>query len=134
MMNKKIRIIVADDEEHARMRLMDLLDRFGNFEVVAQACDGNQALNMIITHNPDVAFLDINMPGISVFQSLPSLNKPPIIVFQTAYSQYAMSPSFNFVVLFLADAQCLRPLYAILRFYINGCKRRPGHTRCSIGG
>ncbi len=84
-----IKAIIADDENHARERLRDLLNRFDLFEITAEAADGNEALSMIITHNPDVAFLDINMPGISVFQSLPSLNKPPLIIFQTAYSEHA---------------------------------------------
>lgn len=84
-----IKVIIADDEIHARERIKDLLARFDKFEIVAEAKDGNEALNLIITHNPDVAFLDINMPGISVFKSLPSLNNPPLIVFQTAYSEHA---------------------------------------------
>lgn len=84
-----IKIIIADDEIHARERLKDLLDRFNIFDIIAEAKDGNEALNLMITHEPDVAFLDINMPGISVFKSLPSLNNPPLIVFQTAYSEHA---------------------------------------------
>ena len=84
-----ITAILADDELHARERLKDLLDRTGAFDIVAEGADGNEALNLIITHKPKVAFLDINMPGISVFQSLPSLVEPPLIIFQTAYSEYA---------------------------------------------
>lgn len=84
-----IKTIIADDEIHARERLKDLLERFDLFNIVDEATDGNEALNMMITHQPDVAFLDINMPGISVFKSLPSLNNPPIIIFQTAYSEHA---------------------------------------------
>ena len=67
---EKIKIIIADDEIHARERLTDLLARFDFFEIVGEAIDGNEALNMMITHSPDVAFLDIYMPGIYVFQSL----------------------------------------------------------------
>jgi two-component system LytT family response regulator len=84
-----IRIIIADDEIHARERLRELLDRFGIFEIVAEASDGNEALQQIITHKIDVAFLDINMPGIPVFQTVVSLQHPPLIVFQTAYSEHA---------------------------------------------
>jgi two-component system, LytTR family, response regulator len=84
-----IRIIIADDETHARERLRELLDRFGIFEIVAEASDGNEALQQIITHKVDVAFLDINMPGIPVFQTVSSLQHPPLIVFQTAYSEHA---------------------------------------------
>lgn len=84
-----IRTIIADDETHARERLRELLDRFGIFEIVAEASDGNEALQQIITHNADVAFLDINMPGIPVFKTVTSLQNPPLIVFQTAYSEHA---------------------------------------------
>jgi DNA-binding LytR/AlgR family response regulator len=84
-----IKAIIADDESHARERLRGLLDRFALFTIAAEATDGNEALQSIITHTPDVAFLDINMPGVSVFQSLPSLQNPPLIIFQTAYSEHA---------------------------------------------
>jgi DNA-binding LytR/AlgR family response regulator len=85
----KITVILADDEIHALERLRDLLDRFDCFDILAEVTDGNEALNAIITHSPQVAFLDINMPGISVFQTIPSLKEPPLIVFQTAYSEHA---------------------------------------------
>jgi two-component system, LytTR family, response regulator len=84
-----ITTIIADDENPARERLRELLDRFAAFDIVAEAKDGNEALQLIITHKPAVAFLDINMPGMSVFQSIPSLQNPPIIIFQTAYSEHA---------------------------------------------
>ena len=84
-----ITTIIADDEIHARERLRELLDRFSLFDIVAEAKDGNEALQLIITNKPQVAFLDINMPGVSVFQSIPSLQNPPLIIFQTAYSEHA---------------------------------------------
>ena len=43
----------------------------------------------MIQKTPDVAFLDINMPGVSIFKSISSLKKPPVIVFQTAYKKFA---------------------------------------------
>lgn len=84
-----ISTIIADDEIHARERLRELLDRFSLFCITAEAKDGNEALQLIITHKPEVAFLDISMPGIPVLQSIPSLQNPPIIIFQTAYSEHA---------------------------------------------
>ena len=69
--------------------MRELLGRFGRFDVIAEAADGNEALQLIITRRPAVAFLDINMPGVSVFESIPSLQQPPVVVFQTAYSEYA---------------------------------------------
>lgn len=84
-----ITTIIADDENHARERLRELLDRFAHFDIIAEAKDGNEALQMIITHKPEVAFLDINMPGVPVFQSISSLQNPPLIIFQTAYTEHA---------------------------------------------
>lgn len=86
-----INTIIADDEKHARERLRVLLERFEIFNIVAEATNGNDAIQMIIMHKPDVAFLDINMPGINIFESIQSLRTPPVIVFQTAYSEYAAS-------------------------------------------
>jgi two-component system LytT family response regulator len=84
-----IPVLIADDEEPARIRLRDLLSRFGCFDIIAEAHNGNEALQHIITLKPAVAFLDINMPGVSVFDAIPSLQEPPLVVFQTAYSEHA---------------------------------------------
>ncbi len=84
-----IRVIIADDEQHALERLKDLLSSYSQFRIVAEAGNGTVALEKMVEVEPDVAFLDINMPGVSVFKSLASLQKPPLIIFQTAHSKYA---------------------------------------------
>ncbi len=85
-----ISVLIADDEKHARERLKSLLQKYDIFSIDYEAKNGDEVLNLIISKNPDVAFLDINMPGVSVFNSLSSLKEPPIIIFQTAYSEYAV--------------------------------------------
>ena len=84
-----IKTIIADDEQHALERLRDLLADHEQFEIIAEAGDGTGALEQIVNHTPDVVFLDINMPGVSVFKTISSLQNPPLIVFQTAHSKYA---------------------------------------------
>ncbi len=84
-----IKTLIADDEEHAVSRLKDLLSDYNEFEIIAEARNGTEALEQIVSKKPDVAFLDINMPGVSVFTSISSLQDAPIIVFQTAHSKYA---------------------------------------------
>ncbi|MBB6480947.1 LytR/AlgR family response regulator transcription factor [Spirochaeta isovalerica] len=84
----KIKVLIADDEAPARKRLKTLLEPYENLQICAEAEDGDQVLRLIIEKSPDLAFLDINMPGASVFNTIPSLKSPPLIVFQTAYSQY----------------------------------------------
>lgn len=84
-----INILIADDEQPAIERLKDLIADFEQFNIIAEVNDGNKALEKIVSLKPHVAFLDINMPGISVFNTISSLQNPPIIVFQTAHSKYA---------------------------------------------
>lgn len=85
-----IKIIIADDEKHARDRLKQLLQNYDFLKIIAEAENGNQVLENIIESSPDLAFLDINMPGVSVFNTIVNLKNPPFIVFQTAYSEYAV--------------------------------------------
>lgn len=84
-----IKTLIADDESHAIERLRDLLSEFDDFEIVVESQDGTGALEQMVLLEPDVAFLDINMPGISVFKTISSLNNPPLVIFQTAHSKYA---------------------------------------------
>jgi two-component system LytT family response regulator len=89
-----IRVLIADDEAHALDRLRKLLSKYDFLKIEYEAKNGNEVLECIINKKPDVAFLDINMPGISVLQSLPSLKDAPLVIFQTAHSQYAVE-AFN---------------------------------------
>jgi two-component system response regulator LytT len=88
-----LRIIVADDEQLAREELCYQLAELGSVEVVAQAADGFEALAAIERHQPDLAFLDIQMPGLTGFEvakRLVAFSNPPGVVFVTAYDQYAV--------------------------------------------
>lgn len=88
MSSLEITVLVADDEAPARKRLKSLLEPYGQFRICAEAENGDQVLKYIIEKKPAVAFLDINMPGAPVFGTIPSLKNPPLVVFQTAYSEY----------------------------------------------
>lgn len=86
-----LRTLVVDDEELARDRLKVLLEPFADVEVIDEAVDGEEAIGKIVDLKPDLVFLDIQMPGcsgIEVAASLPSGG--PIVVFCTAYDQYAI--------------------------------------------
>ncbi|MDH5559832.1 MAG: LytTR family DNA-binding domain-containing protein [Deltaproteobacteria bacterium] len=84
-----IKTLIADDESHAIERLKELLGGYDQFQIIAEAKNGTEALEKIVSQKPEVAFLDINMPGVSVFKSISSLQAPPIVIFQTAHSKYA---------------------------------------------
>jgi two-component system, LytTR family, response regulator len=88
MSSGEIRVLIADDEKPARKRLQTLLKDNSGFKIIAEAENGDEVLKLIIEKSPEVAFLDINMPGASVFSTIPSLKNPPLVVFQTAYSEF----------------------------------------------
>ena len=60
-----VRILLADDHTLVRAGIRSLLESVGGLEVVAESGDGREALELIIRHRPDVALLDIGMPGLS---------------------------------------------------------------------
>ena len=83
--------LVVDDEPLARVRLIHLLEKYKNdFEIVGQAVDGDEALQKIQQQEIEVIFLDIQMPGKTGLELLEELEDPPIIIFTTAYDQYAL--------------------------------------------
>ncbi len=88
-----MRVLIVDDEKPARDRLRQLIADFGSHEVVAEAANGEQALSMAVTHDPDVVLLDIRMPGVDGIETAHHLNAmetPPAVVFTTAYDEYAI--------------------------------------------
>ena len=87
-----IRTIVVDDEKPARLRLLELLRREDDVDVVGIACDGRDALELIHEHAPDLMFLDVQMPGLDGFGVLRDLDPEhvPVTVFVTAYDKYAI--------------------------------------------
>src|SRR5436190_2002687 len=84
------RIIVVDDEAPARQHLARILSEHADVQVIAEAANGFEALEVISEHRPDVVFLDIEMPGFNGFEVVQNLEDPPLIVFQTAYDEYAV--------------------------------------------
>lgn len=91
-----IRALIVDDEQLARQELEYLLRRADDVQVVAQGKNGVEAVELIRTHQPDVVFLDVQMPGLDGFAVLKKLldksRKIPLpnIVFATAFDKYAV--------------------------------------------
>jgi two-component system LytT family response regulator len=84
-----IRVLVVDDEDLSRIELRKMLSGQPDAEV-SEACDGVDALERIEETRPDVVFLDIEMPGLNGFEVVEQLSRPPLIVFATAYDEYAI--------------------------------------------
>jgi two-component system, LytTR family, response regulator len=86
--------VIVDDEQLARDELAYLLKDLGDVDVVAQGKNGLEAVNLIREYNPDILFLDVQMPGLDGFGVIKKLldKKLPMpkIVFSTAFDQYAV--------------------------------------------
>lgn len=83
--------LIIDDEEPARLRLAKLLEPYkAKVEILGFAKNGSDGLAKIKSLHPDLIFLDIQMPGMSGFEMLSNLEKTPIVIFCTAYEQYAL--------------------------------------------
>ena len=97
-----ITALIIDDEQLAREELKFLLDSAGNVNVLAEGSNGIEAVELIEEHQPDVVFLDVQMPGLDGFAVVKRLidgvhgdgdrggQRMPLIVFATAYDQYAV--------------------------------------------
>jgi DNA-binding LytR/AlgR family response regulator len=85
-----MRVLIVDDETPARERLKRLLATIDGVEVVGEAEDGLQAVEMLEREQPDLVLLDIQMPGLDGFGVIEAVEELPQIVFVTAYDEYAI--------------------------------------------
>lgn len=85
-----MKTIIIDDERLARRDLANLLSQFSEIEIVDQCSNANDAIASIEKWNPDLIFLDINMPEKSGFDLLVELESAPKVVFVTAYDEFAL--------------------------------------------
>ncbi|HEX4957515.1 MAG TPA: LytTR family DNA-binding domain-containing protein [Lacibacter sp.] len=84
------RAIIIDDERLARNELKKLLGEYPEIEVVDEAANVDEGIQKIEAQNPDLIFLDIQMPGKTGFDLLRELNRTPEVIFTTAYDEYAL--------------------------------------------
>lgn len=85
-----MKALIIDDERLARKELMKLLEEHPSIEIVGEAMNAEEAINMVNELNPDLLFLDIQMPGKTGFQLLEELDAVPFVVFTTAYDEFAL--------------------------------------------
>jgi two-component system LytT family response regulator len=85
-----LKAIIVDDERLARAELKKLLQDFPDINVIDEAANADEGIEKIETQNPDIVFLDIQMPGKTGFDMLADLEKAPYVIFTTAYDEYAL--------------------------------------------
>ncbi len=86
-----MKAIIIDDERLARNELKRLLENFPKIEIIAEAANAEEAIPLIEDLQPDLIFLDIQMPGKNGFELLEAIEgKVPEVIFTTAYDEYAL--------------------------------------------
>lgn len=86
----KFKALIIDDERLARNELNTLLKDFAEIEVIGEASNAKEGLEKIDSLQPDLIFLDIQMPGKTGFEMLQELDAAPHVIFVTAYDEYAL--------------------------------------------
>lgn len=85
-----MRVLIVDDERLARKELSSLLSQIKEIEIVGEAVNADDAIAKIKELQPDLLFLDIQMPGKTGFDLLQELENAPDVIFTTAYDEYAL--------------------------------------------
>src|SRR5580700_10827683 len=85
-----MKALIIDDEPLARMIVKEYLQTHPQIEIAQECNDGFEGLKAIQQHQPDLIFLDIQMPKITGFEMLELIEQPPAVIFTTAYDEYAI--------------------------------------------
>src|SRR4051812_30870142 len=85
-----LKAIIVDDERLARAELKKLLQAYPDIDVIDEAANADEGVDKIENQNPDIIFLDIQMPGKTGFDLLSDLERAPHVIFTTAYDEYAL--------------------------------------------
>ncbi|MFH1502082.1 MAG: LytTR family DNA-binding domain-containing protein [Candidatus Eisenbacteria bacterium] len=89
-MTESLKVLIVDDEELARVRLGSLLEELPGVDVVGEAVNGMDAVEKVLSLRPDVVLLDIQMPGMNGFEVIEALDEVPLVIFATAFDEYAI--------------------------------------------
>ncbi len=85
-----IKVLIVDDERLARNELKRLLATYPETEIVGEAANAEEAIRLAASCQPDLIFLDVQMPGRNGFEALETMESPPAVIFTTAYDHFAV--------------------------------------------
>lgn len=84
------KVVVIDDEPLARSIVVEYLQQYPQLQLMQECGDGFEGMKAILQHQPDLIFLDIQMPKITGFEMLELIPDPPAVIFTTAFDEYAI--------------------------------------------
>lgn len=119
-----MKAIIVDDERLARKELISLLASHPEIEIVDEAANADEAVEKIEKHDPDVVFLDIQMPGKTGFDLLEEMERVPQVIFTTAYDEFALKAfEYNALDYLLKPIQAERLTESLNKVSIKAAKR-----------
>ena len=95
------KVLIIDDEPLARLIVKEYLQSYPNIELLQECNDGFEGVKAIQQHQPDLIFLDVQMPKINGFEMLELITDPPAVIFTTAFDEYAIKAFENNTVDYL---------------------------------
>lgn len=127
-----MKAIIVDDERLARKELMSLLASHPEIEIVDEAANPDEAVEKIEKHDPDVVFLDIQMPGKTGFEMLEGMERVPQVIFTTAYDEFALKAfEYNALDYLLKPIQPERLTESLNKVSIKESKKSPKDQKLS---
>jgi len=119
-----MKAIIIDDERLARKELLSLLENHPNIDVVDEAVNADEAIEKIEEHDPDVIFLDVQMPGKTGFELLENMERVPQVIFTTAYDEFALKAfEFNALDYLLKPIQAERLSESVQKIQARSSKK-----------
>jgi two-component system, LytTR family, response regulator len=126
------RVLICDDEEDARKLIQQYIADYPELQVIQECVNGPEAVHAIDTLEPDIVFLDIQMPGLSGFQVLQHIVHVPQIIFSTAFDKYALKAFDNNAVDYLLKPYTRQRFgQAVNKVLLNAAKNMDGIKKLS---
>ena len=121
------RTMIVEDEELTRKGLLNKLEKFEEIDVIDTADNGITAVEKINSLKPDLIFLDIQMPGMNGFEVLQKIDHIPIVIFTTAYDEYALKAfetnSIDYLLKPIEDDRLAKAIEKLNKFSPGECEK-----------
>jgi two-component system, LytTR family, response regulator len=125
-------VIIIDDEPLARSIVKEYLHSYNDINIVAECSDGFEGLKAINQYEPDLIFLDIQMPKINGFEMLELIEDPPVVIFTTAFDEYAIKAFESNAVDYLLKPFSKERFDKAIQKYIQQKKALPEKTEAVL--
>lgn len=127
-----MKVVIIDDEPLARSMVIEYLQAYPAMQVVQECNDGFEGVKAIQQHQPDLVFLDIQMPKINGFEMLELIENPPSVIFATAFEEYAIKAFETHAVDYLLKPFSKDRFDKAMQKFLNQQPAKPQQTQALL--